>query len=174
MPKIIENLAERLLEEAKTLLLEKGYEGLNMRAVAQQTGVGLGTVYNYYASKDNLIAGILLQDWNQALAKLKEQAKANVGGSILTRSIYDELIAFIERYGEMFKSAAKNGVTVRGEYHAMLRSQLADLLKSVCRDEFATVFIAEALLTWTVEAVPYSQLEPLLNRIVDPVDHKEE
>ena len=43
MPKIIENLPQRLLEEAKNQILQAGYSTMTIRSVARQCGVGVGT-----------------------------------------------------------------------------------------------------------------------------------
>lgn len=55
MPKIIENLESRLIEEAKKQIEESGYEAVTIRSVARACGVGVGTVYNYFPSKEVLI-----------------------------------------------------------------------------------------------------------------------
>ena len=46
MPKIILNLRDRILENARTLLEREGYNGLAMRRVAASCNIALGTVYN--------------------------------------------------------------------------------------------------------------------------------
>ena len=51
MPKIIENIREKLLEEARRQVMEEGYEAMTIRSVAGACGVGVGTVYNYFSSK---------------------------------------------------------------------------------------------------------------------------
>ena len=56
MPKIIENLREQLLSEAKKQVKERGYAATTVRSVAKACGLGTGTVYNYFKSKDMLIA----------------------------------------------------------------------------------------------------------------------
>ena len=63
MPKIIENLREKILEEAKHQVRELGYSAMTMRSVAAACGVGTGTVYNYFPSKDILIANFMLDEW---------------------------------------------------------------------------------------------------------------
>ena len=52
MPKIIENLDQRLKEEARRQIRESGYSAMTIRSVAAACGVGVGTVYNYYPSKE--------------------------------------------------------------------------------------------------------------------------
>ena len=60
MPKIIDNVRERAIAEARRLMLEESYENLTIRRVAAGLGVAVGTLYNYFPSKDFLIAGVML------------------------------------------------------------------------------------------------------------------
>lgn len=49
----------RVLETAMRMAGEGGYEAVQMRAVAEQSGVALGTIYRYFAGKDELlVAGL--------------------------------------------------------------------------------------------------------------------
>ena len=61
MPKIIENLQARLAVEAKKQVEESGYAAMTIRSVAKACGVGVGTVYNYYSSKDEILASYMLE-----------------------------------------------------------------------------------------------------------------
>ena len=45
MPKIIENLEDRLIQEARRQIAESGYGATTIRSVAKGCGVGVGTVY---------------------------------------------------------------------------------------------------------------------------------
>ena len=60
MPKIIENLRDQLLQEARKQIAERGYTGTTIRSVAGACGVGVGTVYNYFSSKEMLIASFMM------------------------------------------------------------------------------------------------------------------
>ena len=44
MPKIIENLPERLAEEARRQIEASGFSAMTIRSVAKACGVGVGTV----------------------------------------------------------------------------------------------------------------------------------
>ena len=48
MPKLIEQLREKLLFEAKKQIYEQGYSKTTVRSVTAALGVGVGTVYNYF------------------------------------------------------------------------------------------------------------------------------
>ena len=53
----------RVLETAMRMAGEGGYEAVQMRAVAEQSGVALGTIYRYFSGKDELlVAGLVLQN----------------------------------------------------------------------------------------------------------------
>ena len=44
MPKIIENLPQRLTEEARRQIEQSGFSAMTIRSVAKGCGVGVGTV----------------------------------------------------------------------------------------------------------------------------------
>lgn len=51
----------RVLLVAIELASEGGYDGVQMREVAERAGVALGTVYHYFSSKDHLLAQALTE-----------------------------------------------------------------------------------------------------------------
>lgn len=52
---------EQILEAAQSCLKEKGLKGLNIRYVAKQAGVSLGSVHYYFASKEEILVEIFRQ-----------------------------------------------------------------------------------------------------------------
>jgi len=46
---------DAILEATIALAAELGYNGVQMRAVAERSGIALGTVYTYFTSRDNMI-----------------------------------------------------------------------------------------------------------------------
>ncbi|MDE0607370.1 MAG: TetR family transcriptional regulator [Acidimicrobiaceae bacterium] len=57
---------QRVLRTALELAGEGGYEGVQMREVAERADVALGTVYHYFTSKDHLLAETLAE-WLRGL-----------------------------------------------------------------------------------------------------------
>lgn len=57
---------QRVVHAAVKLAAAGGYDSVQMREVAESADVALGTVYNYFASKDHLLAAALVS-WNDLL-----------------------------------------------------------------------------------------------------------
>ena len=68
MPKIIENLRERLLAEARLQVNQLGYGQITVRGTASACGVGGGTVYNSFPSKEHLLAAYRMEDGTIAIS----------------------------------------------------------------------------------------------------------
>lgn len=156
MPKIIENINDRLLAEAKRQIVQSGYAGTTVRSVATACGVGVGTVYNYFKSKDHLIATVMAADWQRLLDDVR--TRSSTDAAAVLRHLYDALIAFAQRYHALFcdRDAVRVFATVFVERHSQLRHQLAALIRPLCDRaavadaDFLAEYIAESLLTWTM------------------------
>ena len=70
MPKIIQNAREQLLATAQKQIAERGYAATTIRSVAGECGLAVGTVYNYFKSKDLLIASFMAADWQNCIQKI--------------------------------------------------------------------------------------------------------
>ena len=166
MPKIIKDLPEKLIEETRRQVMEVGYAALNIRTVAQNCGVGVGTVYNYFPSKEALVAQFLLQDWRKSMEQIRNGARECSGGEGVLSVIYQELRDFYMRYEDLFHAASATIPAPPRQYHAILRNQIAQVLRPWCDDDFTADFSAEALLTWTVEGKSFSQIAGLLKKVM--------
>ncbi len=172
MPKIIENVREQLLETAKDQLLSQGYSKTTIRSVAGACGLGVGTVYNYFKSKDMLIATFMLEDWLECLKEM-ERFSSDDSEAVLER-IFLSLQSFIQKYQALFSdiNAAKVFATVFSERHKQLRGQLAKVIRPICNSsstdnpDFLAEFMAESLLTWTVENKSFEELSAIFKLIL--------
>ena len=168
MPKIIENLREKLVCEARRQVQEHGYAALTIRSVATACGVGIGTVYNYFASKDALVAAFMLEDWQKAITAIQDATLCNTNAQPIFACIYDQLLDFTALHQHVFadEAAVANFSGAPSPYHNLLRSQLAAPLRKYCPDDFTSEFIAEALLTWTIAGRGIEEISPLLNKLL--------
>jgi AcrR family transcriptional regulator len=54
---------EAILATSRELAAEQGLQSLNMRTVAKKCNVSVGSVYNYFPSKSDLIAAVIQDVW---------------------------------------------------------------------------------------------------------------
>ena len=168
MPKIIENLESRLLSEAKRQVTEYGYSAMTIRSVAKECGVGVGTVYNYFPSKDALLATYMLEDWNKCVATINAVSTYSDQPAPLVRCICDQIRSFADLHTAVFRdeAAAAGFAGSHSKYHALLRSQLAQPLRKFCQSDFSAEFIAEALLTWTVAGKTFDEIYSMIEKLM--------
>ena len=167
MPKIIENLPQRLAEEARRQISESGFSAMTIRSVAKGCGVGVGTVYNYYPSKEALVASFMLDDWKLCVAAIQDTAANSDTLEPVLQLIHEKLCLFMEQYDPIFRdeSASVSYTGAISRYHGVLRGQLAAPIRKFCQDDFTAEFIAEAMLTWTVAGRDFDELTGILLRI---------
>ena len=171
MPKIIENCREKLLDEARRQINECGYGALTIRGVARACGVGVGTVYNYFSSKDALVATFMLEDWQAATADMHKAFGSGMPMEILSAE-YDGLVSFAARHRALFMDPAAIAAfsVLPRAWHVRLRKQLAVPLETAlaprANARFLSQFLVESLLTWAQAGVAKDELtavwQPLL------------
>lgn len=54
---------ENLLQTSRDLVRERGWTSISIRAVAEKSGVSVGTIYNYFPSKSALISDTVESVW---------------------------------------------------------------------------------------------------------------
>ncbi len=154
MPKHIERLQEGILLAAREALLSKGYAALTMRGVARACGVAVGTVYNYYPSKEMLVASVMLEDWLAALTDMQRVCASASSVSEGLRAMYEEVARFCRVYRPVWALYSFGGgqQSALAERHRLLVRQLAACVRTLltrCEaDGFdgVDVFLAENLL----------------------------
>lgn len=179
MPKIIDDLNTRILTEAKRQVFEKGYQNMTIRSVAQGCEIATGTIYNYYKSKESMVAAFMLEDWIPLEASLKKQC-AKTGDAIeACHIIYQGLLKYESQYQKLFSTeeAIVSAGAVRKKQHIILRGHLAVMLMDSCAKcknyqeeseslEFLPEFLADSLISWSVEGQDYKVMEPILKQIL--------
>ena len=58
---------DALLDAAERIVSDEGFEALSIRRLAAECGVAVGTVYNYFASKSELVVAVIEHFWRSML-----------------------------------------------------------------------------------------------------------
>ncbi|BBF43488.1 transcriptional regulator, TetR family [Lachnospiraceae bacterium KM106-2] len=173
IPKVIENLRENILVEARKELFEDGYQAFNIRTVAAKCEVAVGTFYNYFSSKDMVIASVVLEDWMKSLDQMKRKVERAEELFTGLEAIYGELLAFEELYHNIFQnSTAVYSKYSSRERHQKLRSQLEEPIRQLCKrkdqsiDDFTITFLAENFLSASQEQIEFAKLQAILQKVL--------
>lgn len=67
-------MVEMLLEAATRVLIRDGYEGLTTNRVAEEAGASVGSLYQYFSNKTELVAALLDQHTTRMMSALRAEA----------------------------------------------------------------------------------------------------
>lgn len=109
MPKILENPREKILKEA-CILLDKGYNNFNIREIAKACDFSLGTVYNYFKNKTELIIEVFNIKWNETLEEIKETSDLNISFEEKISLIYEKLDKFLIYHRGVFLEISREKI----------------------------------------------------------------
>lgn len=173
MPKIIENVRGMLIKEAKKQIELNGYESVTIRSIAKGCGIGLGTFYNYFKSKDKLISTFLYEDWIERIIRVTEDYIEEKDPMVVIRALHEEVNDFITVYEGIFTSPAaiKTFSAISPEYHGFVRKEVAGPIYNSCvlaefeNAEFLSLFVAESVVTWTVAHRDYKDIEAIVSKL---------
>ncbi len=135
-PQPVESMTDRQLQRRDALLaavmqlaLERGIDNVQMKLVAERSGVALGTTYRYFASKEHLLASALVE-WHARLTDrmLAEPPRFVGDGQRVDRVVdfmhrgmrgfhrypsYADLMVYVAGSRDPYASEAMNAMSVR-------------------------------------------------------------
>lgn len=62
---------KRILEAAVRVFAEHGYHGARVGDIAKDAGVAHGLLYHYFASKDEVLRTIFVENWGELIARFR-------------------------------------------------------------------------------------------------------
>lgn len=137
MPKTIDDPRQEILKQAKIILLEEGYKGLNMRTVAKECGFAVGTIYNYFSTKDDLLAQLMGDYWEEYYRILEQIDLEDLDFLAKLRKIYEQLEIFVDTFletwikmnREVHYQHSQNGLKRKDDFTEKLILKLETILK---------------------------------------------
>ncbi len=174
MPKKLGDIREKALLITRRILNEQGYDALTMREVAQGCGVAVGTMYNYFPSKEYLTGCVVLEDWLAAYEEMTSAAGSAYTLDAGLSQIYEKMCRFVEshQYLTSFDQRTASADFSYDKMHVRLRRQIEQLLNLLlshfeCTAEEATVvFLAESILNCSVKKFEYPQISSAFMKLL--------
>lgn len=63
-----------IIEVAEQIIQKDGVEGLKVRHISKETGIAVGTIYNYFSSQEELIEEVFVISWRKTKTRLEKIA----------------------------------------------------------------------------------------------------
>ncbi len=128
---------EAILSAGKEIIMKHGYNALNMREVAKHCGVAVGSVYNYFDSKGDLVIATVESIWIEVIdncASFKNQKKFEQSVVVLFNSIKmcsDKYSSFFSMHSMGVANVDKDkGRKVMNKYFTVIKENLLDILNN--------------------------------------------
>lgn len=77
MPKIIKDLQPRIVKTAIRVFQEEGFSAIDIRRIAKESQIAVGTLYNYFPNKKALVYEVFLTLWTESIGKLDHFIEAS-------------------------------------------------------------------------------------------------
>lgn len=165
---------EDILKASRALIQQNGWAAVNIRAVAAACGVSVGCIYNYFASKTELVSATVESIWNDIFHHPEDEAVFQDTLSCV-RWMYRQLEYGCQRYPGFFTHHALGFVqqdTADGKQQMQRAWQhILDALCTVLRndtriradaftEEFTVEKFAEMLFSLMLSALVRQDFDP--------------
>ena len=176
MPKIIDNLRDTIISVGRDILLNEGYSEFSIRNLATRSGIATGTIYNYFESKVQIIANILIRDWNAMSADLEDKLPEVSSVKEGVCMIYKAVEKFSSMYGGFFRaySTGSSPIEIVKDYHKIVIDNINSFLDILTEkfeikdDTKIRTLIAEVIVSSaSYKIISYDNIEALIERLFE-------
>lgn len=135
-------LRERILNEARAMDLKE----MNMRSIASACDIALGSLYNYFSSKEDIIMTLTEEYWKQKLSAIKfdnEEYQEDL------RKLYDTLSSAYEDKGHMLMYALRNRDEESRKRMENMQTRLEEVVKEILPSDKRTLaeFVTDNIIS---------------------------
>ena len=152
-----------IVTATRELLLERGFDGLTIEAVAARAGVGKQTIYRWWPSRPALVADVMLEDADKILASVDH-----------TDDLSADLVGWVRKLAATLTSARGSAMlrilTVAGMEHEDTKAKLRAGFSKPLHDSVRTRLLAEGIDDATAE----SAADAIVGGVVYPIQSEAE
>jgi len=147
-----------IVTATRELLLERGFDGLTIEAVAARAGVGKQTIYRWWPSRPALVADVMLEDADKILASVNH-----------TDDLAADLVGWVRKLAASLTtahgSAMLRTLTVAGMEHEETAVKLRAGFSSPLHDSVRARLLADGIEEPTAE----SGADAIVGGVVYPI-----
>ncbi len=131
---------ENILTAAERIFAEHGFHDTVVTDVAEEAGVGKGTVYRRFGNKSDLFSNLICEGTDRLIQRVQEGVDANASLDDRLRTLVSLHFDFYEESGELFRITVQEGLSNFGDWQEDVVERWTDY-----RDLLATYFKDEDL-----------------------------
>ena len=154
---------EAIMQVCRRIVAEKGLTALNMRLVTDECHIALGTLYNYYADKDELVLATVESIWRD-IFHADQQCVADVSFSGYVADLYARIRRGAEAYPDFLTghsisiASAKRGEAKSAMEHtfAHMKAGMLEVLRAdqaVQENTFTSSFSQEKFVDFVLDSM---------------------
>lgn len=144
-----------ILEVAARLFASKPFHEVRLEDVAAAASLGKGTLYVYFASKEELYLSLVREGFAEMVEHARREAAAGAGTSWdRLRSIVRGLIAFGMRYPNLYRVMRSGSLTPEDAHLLKTRSDLTSMIECAILDGIRSGEIVDDQPLLTAQFVP--------------------
>lgn len=102
LSRIIENPKKLIFDSAKKILQEEGYGNLSIRKIAKMCDIAVGTIYNYYPNKKDIVIEMMSEYWDDYFKVIEEITVSTDSFYGKLEKIKNELGIFVKSFKEIW------------------------------------------------------------------------
>jgi len=127
---------EQLIEIARTVFAERGFEGASVEEIAARAEVSKPVVYEHFGGKEGLYAVVVDREVRQLLGMMREALSAGTPRLLLEQAAF-ALLDYIEQSSEGFRILVRDTPlgSASGSYVSII-SDIATRVEGILVDEF--------------------------------------
>lgn len=126
---------KEILEACKKIVIEKGLNAVSMRTVAKECHVAVGSIYNYYNSKEDLIISTIESIWTEIIQDIDLDYQTNSFIDYLSQ-LFDQIHDGCQKYPQFFtihalsftKSSKEKGRQAMANYFEKMKGNMLTCL----------------------------------------------
>jgi AcrR family transcriptional regulator len=127
---------EQLIEIARTVFAEKGFDGASVEEIAARAGVSKPVVYEHFGGKEGVYAVVVDREVRQLLGMMRGALSAGTPRLLLEQAAF-ALLDYIEQSSEGFRILVRDTPlgSASGSYVSII-SDIATRVEGILVDEF--------------------------------------
>ncbi len=176
---------EEILQISRKIASEKGLKALNMRTVAGECGIALGTLYNYFSDKEELLISTISSLWQDLFQLSPQDNQKNPLFTEYVETLFGNVRERISEYPDFFtthsaviansgKNRALNAMErctaeIRGTLLAVLQEDnavSADAFGERLTEERFVEFVLDSIIMLLMQNKPCDALVAVIGRTI--------